>query len=103
MSRAKDAAAWIVDWLSWMSVTVLRAASGKGAPRQVSALMTSVPPSIRQPPAEVLAELRLLVLPRISVPAPSFRRVLVLAIVELMVAVMFESTVNLDGEVSIER
>src|ERR1043165_985368 len=39
-----------------MSLTVLRAASGSGAPRQPSALMTSVPPpSMRQPPALVSA------------------------------------------------
>src|SRR5439155_11565259 len=29
---AKDAPAWMVDWLSWRSVIVVRAVSGAGAP-----------------------------------------------------------------------
>src|ERR1051325_6941894 len=87
-----------------MSVTVLRAESGSAAPRQVSALTTIVPPpSMRQPPELVSAVLRLLVLARISVPAPSFHSVLVPAMVEPMVAVTLESTMKLDGTPLMER
>src|SRR6266496_5608525 len=85
----------MVDWLNWRSVTVLRAMSGSGAPKQPSALVRSVPPpSMRHPPAVVLAVLRLAVLAKTRVPAPSFHIVLVPARAELMVAVTFESTVN---------
>src|SRR5438309_8294749 len=81
-----------------MSVTVLRAESGSGAPRQASLLMTSVPPpSMRHPPAVLVAVLMLLVLDKMSVPAPSFHSVLVPAMVEPIVAVTLESTVRLDG------
>src|ERR1051326_965506 len=81
-----------------MSVTVLRAMSGRVAPRQVSALIASVPPpSMRQPPLFVSAVLRLLVFARMSVPGPSFHIVWLPAIVELIVAVTLVSTVKLEG------
>jgi hypothetical protein len=95
-----DAPAWMVDWLSWMSVTVLRAASGSGAPRLSSALMCSVPPpSMRHPPATVLAVLMLARLSKMRVPAPSFTIVLVPAMVELMIEVTPASTVKVAAPV----
>src|SRR6185369_1265325 len=81
-----------------MSVMVLRAVSGSGAPRLPSPIIRSVPPpSMRHPPATVLAVLVLAGLDKMSVPGPSFHIVLVPAMIELMVAVTPESTVKLDG------
>src|SRR6266542_690102 len=98
MSSSKEAPAWRVDWLSWMSVMLLRAVSGSAAPRLRSALRRRVPPpSIRHPPAELVAVLTLLELDRMSVPAPSFTIVFVPAIVELSVTATPESTLKLDG------
>src|SRR5437773_621099 len=78
-----------------MSVTVFRAVSGRGAPRLPSPRMRSVPPpSMRHPPATLLAVLMLLVLAKMNVPTPSFHSVLVPAIVELIVAVRPVSTLN---------
>ena len=83
-----------------MSVTVLRALSGSGAPRLPSALMRRVPPpSMRHPPATVLAVLMLDGLDKMSVPAPSFTMVLVPAIVEVMVAVTLASTLKLAARI----
>src|SRR5262249_51682380 len=98
MSRAKEAPTRIVDWLNWISLTVLRALSGSGAPRQVSALITRVPPpSMRHPPPLVSAVLRLFVLARTKVPGPSFHIVFDPEIVELIVAVTLESTTKFEG------
>ena len=75
-----------------MSVTVLRAVSGRGAPRLVSPLIRSVPPpSIRHPPPEVVAVLTLEPLSA-SVPPPSLTMVALPAMTDATVAVTPEST-----------
>src|SRR5947207_318256 len=96
----------MVDWLNWMSVTVLRAESGRGALRQPSALMRRMPPpSMRQPPSALVAVLVLAVLARTSVPGPSFVSVELPANVEAMEALTPASTLKFAGDgatVSIE-
>jgi hypothetical protein len=73
-------------------VTLFLAASGRAAPSAVSAVMRSVPPSMRQPPSLDVAVLVFDVLPRISVPAPILVIVALPAIVELIVAIIPAST-----------
>src|SRR5438552_7340807 len=87
-----------------MSVTVLRAVSGRGAPSDPSAAILRIPPpSMRHPPPAVDAVLALAELLRTSVPAPSLVMVALPARVEPIVAVTPLSTVKFaaDGAVMV--